>query len=89
MADDWLPAFDDIMDAAQLVEDESIRAIGRALVYEHPSSHEYAADWQERAKRAREEARVLKRAAAILDWIGRRADSLHLLQKPRERGRRP
>ena len=80
-APDWLPAFDDIMDAAQLVEDESIRAIGRALVYEHPSSHEYAADWQERAKRAREEARLLKRAAVILEWVGRRADRLHRLKR--------
>jgi hypothetical protein len=77
----WMPAFDDLMAAAALIYEESARAEGRAEAYEHRASQAFAF-WQERAVRAREDARQLNRAAAILDWVARRADRLHLLSQP-------
>jgi hypothetical protein len=85
----WVPAFEDIMAAAALVFEQSKRAEGDVFTYTHIAKN--ADDpplWQEQAERAREHARLLNRAAAILDWVGRRSDRLHLLTKPYDRGRR-
>jgi hypothetical protein len=84
----WVPAFNDIMSAAELCLRESAHAEGRAIAYEALESQPMVADWQARAVEAREHARVLNRAAAILDWVGRRSDRLHLLTKGDDRGRR-
>ena len=79
----WLSAFDDLTEAAAMVLEESARQEGRAIVFDLAAAEDVSAPWQERAAEAREQARILNRAAAILDWVGRRADRLHLLAKPR------
>jgi len=93
---DWLPAFDDLMAAAMLIYDESRRVEGCARAYQACAADTAKqADprvsrnaWQDRAEIAIEHARQLNRAAAVLDWVARRADRLTLLTKGVQRERR-
>jgi len=75
----WRSAFDDLLEAAALVYEESEREAIRASLVQN----------QVLAAQSKERARALNRAAALLDWMAGRADSLHLLRKPRPRERRP
>ena len=84
----WMPVFDDLMAAARLIYDESLRAESQVAAYKAIATKPDELglvdpqEWQARADRARERARQLNRAAAILDWVARRADRLHLLSQP-------
>ena len=79
----WMPLFDDLMAAAALVYEESeAQELRASFTYETGENQAFA-------DRAKERARQLKRAAAVLDWVARRADRLTLLSQgpPRERRR--
>ena len=81
----WVPAFEDIMAAAALVLEESRHAEVTAEIYEEGAHSPALPHWRQWASEARERARLLNRAAAILDWVGRRTDRLHLLTNPKAR----
>jgi len=90
----WMPVFTDLMAAARLIYDESLRAESQVAAYKAIATKPDELglvdpqEWQARADRARERARQLNRAAAILDWVARRADRLTLLTKGVQREKR-
>jgi len=84
----WMPVFDDLMAAATLIYEASCRAEALASMYKEGADSPALPHWRQWADEEKERARQLNRAAAILDWVARRADRLTLLTKGVQRERR-
>jgi hypothetical protein len=81
----WMPVFDDLMAAAVLIYEASRHAEALAEMYEEGAGSPALPHWRQWADEEKEHARQLNRAAAILDWVARRADRLELLSQPTRR----